>query len=98
MSTEKQYPKPYQDRVIVTRKKAETKTAGGIIIPETVLEENISQGTVVAIGPDVGKNKLVGQFPVAGDFVEFGEYAGKEITYNDEKYLVMRESDIMCKL
>lgn len=98
MSTETKYPVPFQDRVIVTRKKAETKSAGGIIIPEMAINENVSQGTVVAVGPDVGKNKLVGQFPKVGDFVDFGEYAGTEKTVNDETFLVMRESDIMFKI
>lgn len=98
MSTEKKVPQPFQDRVIVSRKKAEKVSAGGIIIPEMAIEENISQGTVIAIGPDVGKKTTVDKSPQPGDFVQFGEYTGSTITYEGEDYLIMRESDIMCKL
>lgn len=108
MSTEKKYPKPFQDRVIVSRKKAETVSAGGIIIPEQALDDEQSQGTVLAIGPLVGRNNVnskirrtVGEdesFPKPGDFVEFGKHAGTEVEYEGEKYLIMREADIMCKL
>jgi chaperonin GroES len=98
MSTEKKYPQPYQDRVIVSRKKAESVSKGGIIIPEAAIDDNQSQGTVLAIGPEVGVKTTIDKSPQPGDFVQFGQYAGTEIEFEGEKYLIMRESDIMCKL
>lgn len=101
------YPTPYQDRVIISRKKPARVTPGGIILPDSVLEEEETIGYVVAIGPTVGRPKnavgvIIGDAtdiaPRVGDLVLFGEHAGKEITYEGVDYLVMRESDIMCKL
>lgn len=97
---------PLQDRVIVTRKRPEAVSKGGIIIPETVLaEDKQSQGYVVALGPLVGvafngkvldtKNTVV---PEIGSLVMFGEYAGIEVKFQEEQYLVMRESDILAIL
>jgi chaperonin GroES len=103
----KKTPIPFQDRVIVTRTKPETKSPGGIIIPEMAFKEDICQGIVVAIGPQVGRsnsntkitaNKTGDTYPKPGDLIQFGDYVGKEITYEGEQYLIMREADIMCKL
>jgi chaperonin GroES len=88
--------KPLQDRVIVKRLEEETKTAGGIIIPDTA-KEKPQQGKVVAVGP--GK-VLEGGTRVEltvkeGDVVLFGKYAGSDVKLDGEELLIMREDDIL---
>lgn len=83
---------PLHDRVIVKPAAAETKTAGGIIIPDTA-KEKPQRGVVVAAGP--GKKDE----PVTvknGDTVLYGKYAGTEITIDGEDLIIMRESDILA--
>jgi chaperonin GroES len=85
---------PLHDRVIVKPAPANEKTAGGIIIPDTA-KEKPQRGVVVAVGP--GKKDE----PVSikkGDTVLYTKYAGTEIQLNGEELLIMRETDIMCKL
>jgi len=98
----KKTPVVFQDRILVTRKKPESVSAGGIIIPETVIQDE-KKGIVVNVGPLVGRgNSSVhipdGQFPQVGDLILFGEYAGIDIEYEGGTYLIMRESDVLCKL
>ena len=84
--------KPLADRVIVEAAAAETKTASGIIIPDTA-HEKPQQGTVVAAGagkPDEPMTVKV------GDTVLYGKYAGTEFKYEGSDYLIMRESDILA--
>lgn len=81
-------PRMLHDRVLVSRKKPETVSKGGIILPETTIEDDQAKGTVMAVGPKVVDVKV-------GDFVEFGIHAGTEIETDGNKYLVMRVSDIM---
>ena len=88
--------KPLQDRVIVKRLEEETKTAGGIIIPDTA-KEKPQQGKIMAVGP--GK-VLEGGAKLAmtvknGDLVLFGKYAGSEVKIDGNEYLIMREDDIL---
>ncbi len=92
--------KPIGDRVVVEAAPAETKTASGIIIPETA-QEKPQRGTVVAIGP--GRiaeftGTLIPLTVKVGDQVLYGKYAGTEITYEGKEYLIMRESDIYAVL
>lgn len=87
---EKVNVKPLADRVLVEPEAAETKTAGGIIIPDTA-KEKPQRGKVVA----VGKGKKDEPMTVKnGDTVLYGKYSGTEITLNGKEYLIMRESDI----
>lgn len=86
------FPKPLHDRIIVTAEKPETVTAGGIIIPESASEQQ-NRGYVMAIGPKVGKGSPV-KIKV-GDLVEYGEYAGNDISHEGIDYLIMRETDIL---
>ena len=82
--------KPLADRVLVERSAAETKTSGGIIIPDTVKEKPV-RGTIVAVGngkPDEPMTVKV------GDTVLYGKYAGTELNIEGKEYLIMRESDI----
>jgi chaperonin GroES len=89
MSSKKtKIPVVLHDRVLVSRTKPETKSKGGIILPETVIEDHQNKGFVLAIGPKVTDAKV-------GDSIEFGRFAGTEIESEGVKYLVMRESDIM---
>jgi chaperonin GroES len=83
---------PLHDRVIVKPAAAETKTAGGIIIPDTA-KEKPQRGTVVAAGPGKKDEPVTVQ---PGDTVLYGKYAGTEITIDGEELIIMRESDILA--
>jgi chaperonin GroES len=88
--------RPMQDRIIVKRVDEETKTAGGIFIPDTA-KEKPQQGEVVAVGK--GKKtedgKLIPMDVKVGDKVLFGKYSGSEIKLEGQDYLIMREDDIL---
>lgn len=84
--------KPLADRVVVEPSPAETKTASGIIIPDTA-KEKPQEGTIVAVGP--GKKDEPMTVSV-GDKVLYGKYAGTELKLNGKDYLIMRESDIFA--
>ena len=86
--------KPLADRVVIEPKEAETKTASGIFIPDTA-KEKPQQGTVVAAGP--GKKDEAMEVKV-GDVVLYGKYAGTEVTVEDKKYLIVKQSDILAIL
>lgn len=83
---------PLHDRVIVKPAKAEEKSAGGIIIPDTA-KEKPQRGTVVAAGP--GKKDEPVTVKV-GDTVLYGKYSGTEIQIEGDDLLIMRESDILA--
>ncbi len=89
--------RPLHDRVLVKRLEAETKSAGGIVIPDTATEKPI-RGEVIA----VGKGKLLENGEVRpldiknGDKILFGKYSGTEVKIDGEEYLVMREDDVMA--
>jgi len=81
---------PLADRVLVEPAEAETKTAGGIIIPDTA-KEKPQRGTVIA----VGKGKKDEPMTVkVGDTILYGKYSGTEISIEGNDYLIMKESDI----
>ena len=86
--------KPSADRVVIEPKEAETKTASGIFIPDTA-KEKPQQGTIVAAGP--GKKDEPMEVKV-GDVVLYGKYAGTEVTVEDKKYLIVKQSDILAIL
>ena len=88
--------RPLHDRVAVKRVEAESKTASGIIIPDTV-KEKPSEGEVVAVGPG-GRDEAGKLIPIdvrAGDRVLFGKWSGTEVKIDGVEYLIMKESDIM---
>jgi chaperonin GroES len=89
--------RPLHDRVIIKRLEAETKSAGGIVIPDNATEKPI-KGEVVAIG--TGKiledGKVRPLAVKAGDKVLFGKYSGTEIKMDGQELLVMREEDLMA--
>ena len=84
--------RPLADRVVLEPKEAETKTAAGLYIPDTA-KEKPQQGTVVAAGP--GKKDEEMEVKV-GDVVLYGKYSGTEVTVDDKKYLIMKQSDILA--
>ena len=88
--------RPLHDRIVIKRIEAEAKSAGGIIIPDTV-KEKPQQGEVVAVGPG-GRDESGKLIPIdlkAGDRVLFGKWSGTEVKIDDDDYLIMKESDVM---
>ena len=88
--------RPLHDRVVVKRIEADSKTAGGIIIPDTA-QEKPQQGEVIAVGPG-GRDdhgKLIPIDVKAGDTILFGKWSGTEVKIDGVDYLIMKESDIM---
>jgi len=88
--------RPLHDRVVVRRIEADVKTAGGIIIPDTV-KEKPQEGEVVAVGPGAldDSGKRVTLDVKAGDRILFGKWSGTEVKIDGQDYLIMKESDIM---
>ena len=86
--------KPLADRVLIEPQEAQTKTAGGIYIPDTA-KEKPQQGKVIAVGP--GKKDEPMEVK-AGDVVLYGKYAGTEVTVEDKKYLIVKQQDILAIL
>lgn len=84
--------RPLADRVLVEPSAAETKTASGIIIPDTA-QEKPQQGTVVAVGKGTKDEPMTVK---EGDTVLYGKYSGTEIKHEGKDYLIMRESDIFA--
>jgi chaperonin GroES len=88
--------RPLHDRVVVRRIDADAKTAGGIIVPDTV-KEKPQQGEVVAVGPG-GRDEAGKLIPIdvkTGDRVLFGKWSGTEVKIDGVEYLIMKEGDIM---
>ena len=83
---------PLSDRVLVKPVAAEQKTAGGIIIPDSAKEKPL-KGTVLAAGKGTKDEEMVVK---EGDIVLYGKYAGTEIEFEGNKYLIMRQSDILA--
>jgi chaperonin GroES len=88
--------RPLHDRVVVKRVDSETKTSGGIIIPDTAAEKP-QQGEVIAVGPGSRdeSGKLVPLDIKKGDKVLFGKWSGTEVKIDGAELLIMKESDIM---
>ena len=88
--------RPLQDRVLIRRVVAETKTPGGIFIPDTAQEKPV-EGEVLAVGP--GRRDDAGKLhPLdikTGDRVLFGKWSGSEIKLAGEDLIVMKETDIL---
>ena len=89
--------RPLQDRIIVKRVEEETKTAGGLFIPETA-KEKPQRGKIVAVGngKKTEDGKVLPLYVKVGDLVLFGKYAGTEVKVDGEEYLMMREDDILA--
>lgn len=88
--------RPLADRIVVQAKETESKTAGGIVIPDTADKDKPMQGTVLAIGNGKFIDGQLQPLQVkVGDKVLFGKYAGTNIKLNNTEYLIMREEDVM---
>ena len=83
--------KPINDRVVIKPAPAEETTKGGIIIPDTA-KEKPQRGEVIAVGPGKDGNLMTVQ---EGDVVLYGKYAGQEISFDGNDYIIMREDDIL---
>ncbi|HHT60898.1 MAG: co-chaperone GroES [Paludibacteraceae bacterium] len=84
--------KPLADRVLIEPAAAEEKTIGGIIIPDSAKEKPL-KGKVIAVGNGTKDEAMVLK---AGDKVLYGKYAGTELELDGEKYLIMRQSDVLA--
>ena len=88
--------RPLHDRVVVRRVEEDAKTAGGIIVPDTVKEKPM-QGQIIAVGPGARDEQgKVNPLEVkAGDRILFGKWSGTEVKIDGDELLIMKESDIM---
>jgi len=84
--------RPLADRVLVKPATAEEKTIGGIIIPDSAKEKPL-KGEVMAAGNGTKDEEMVLK---RGDLVLYGKYAGTEIEWNGEQFLIMRQSDVLA--
>jgi chaperonin GroES len=82
--------KPLADRVLIEAAPAETKTASGIIIPDTAKEKPL-QGEIIAVGPGKIDEPMTVK---VGDKVLYGQYSGQEVKLDGKDYLIMKEADI----
>jgi chaperonin GroES len=91
--------KPLDDRIVVTRTEPETKTAGGILLPENA-KEKPQQGKILAVGPGKLLDDGTRAKPdvAVGDIILFGKYSGTEITVDGVEVIILRESDILAKV
>ena len=88
--------RPLHDRVVVKRVDEDTKTKGGIIIPDTAQEKPM-QGKIIAVGPGARDEagKLVRLDVKKGDLVLFGKWSGTEVKIDGDELMIMKETDIM---
>ena len=88
--------RPLGDRVVIRRVEEETKTKGGIIIPDTV-KEKPQEGEVIAVGPGARdeEGKRIVMDVKAGDRILFGKWSGSEVKIDGDDLLIMKESDIL---
>ena len=85
---------PLADRVLIKPEAAEEKTVGGIIIPDSAKEKPL-RGEILAVGEGTKDEAMVLK---VGDRVLYGKYAGTELEIDGEKYLIMRQSDVLAKV
>jgi chaperonin GroES len=85
---------PLADRVLIKPVAAEEKTIGGIIIPDSAKEKPL-RGEVIAVGEGTKDEKMILK---EGDIVLYGKYAGTELEYESDKFLIMRQSDVLAIL
>ncbi len=89
---------PLADRLVIKPIEKEEVTKGGIVIPDTV-KEKPQEGEVLAVGPGrrAEDGKLIAMDIKVGDRVVYSKYGGTEIKFDDEEYIILRESDILAK-
>jgi chaperonin GroES len=84
--------KPLADRVLVQVEEAETKSAGGLFIPDTA-QQKTQKGTVVACGPGTDKEKMTVS---VGQHVMYDKYAGSQLTIDGKDHLILKVGDIVA--
>ncbi|MBN2171095.1 MAG: co-chaperone GroES [Candidatus Krumholzibacteriota bacterium] len=91
--------KPLSDRILVKAFEEDEMKKGGIIIPDTA-KEKPQKGEVMAIGPGrlTDDGERLPMEVKAGDMVLYGKYSGSEVTIDDDKYIILRESDVLAIL
>lgn len=88
--------KPLADRVVIKALPMEEKTKSGIIMPDTA-KEKPQEGEIVAVGPGkFEKNERIALDVKVGDRVIYSKYAGTEVKYDGQEYLILKESDILA--
>ena len=89
--------RPLHDRVVVKRVEEDTKTKGGIIIPDTA-QEKPQEGKVISVGPGktLENGKVAEPGVKAGDRILFSKYAGTDVTLDGEEHIIIREDDILA--
>lgn len=89
--------RPLGDRILVKRIAEETKTAGGIIIPDNAKEKPM-EGAVIAVGSGkvLNDGKLRALEVKVGDKILFGKYSGTEVKVGGDEHLILREEDVLC--
>lgn len=88
--------RPLNDRILVERLEGESRTAGGIVLPDTA-KEKPKQGRVISVGPGrlTEEGKRVPPEVKAGEVILFGSYAGTEVKIEGKEYLILREEDVL---
>jgi chaperonin GroES len=88
--------KPLEDRVVVKPNEAETKTTGGIVIPDSAKEKPL-MGKVIAVGPGkmLDTGKTAGMSVKKNDVVLFGKYGGSDVEIDGTEYKILHESEIL---
>ncbi len=91
--------KPLADRIVVKENEAPKETPAGIIIPDPV-QEKPQEGVVMAVGPGryADNGEIIPMTVKACDPIIYGKYSGSEIEVNGEKYIIMRETDVLAVL
>lgn len=84
--------RPLGERLVVKRRELEAKTGGGIIIPDSAKEKPM-QAEVVAVGPEVNKDR---EEVKEGDMILFSKYSGNEVTVGGEEHLVLKKEDVLA--
>jgi chaperonin GroES len=90
---------PLDDRIVVEPMEAESKTKGGIVLPDTA-KEKPQKGTVIAVGPGrvADDGKRIPPTVKKGDKVIYAKYGGSEIDVDGKEYMILRESDVLAKI
>ncbi|MBE3097263.1 MAG: co-chaperone GroES [Planctomycetes bacterium] len=90
---------PLDDRIVVEPMEAESKTKGGIVLPDTA-KEKPQKGTVISVGPGrvADDGKRIPPTVKKGDKVIYAKYGGSEIDVDGKEYMILRESDVLAKI
>jgi chaperonin GroES len=91
--------RPLYDRIVVKPLEAETKTRGGILLPDTA-KEKPQQAEVIAVGDGklLENGKKVASNLKKGDIILFGKYSGNEIKINEDNFIIMKEEEVLARV